>query len=91
MAFCALRVKRFSCIFFSFFFFLAGIVEGYAQSSRLLVAWDLPQFSTTRSVGSGFNDPAVLADNIALGSGLTSISSFSGWGATSWGLGGVDR
>jgi autotransporter-associated beta strand protein len=82
--FCALGVKRFACIF-SFFFFLAGIAEGYAQS-RLLLAWDLPAVSgsTTSSVGSGFNDSSVLANNITLGSGITVNNNSTAWGGTSW-------
>ena len=78
--FCVVGVKRFACIF-SFFFFLAGIAEGYAQS-RLLLAWDLPAVSgsTTSSVGSGFNDPSVLANNITLGSGITVNNNSTAWG-----------
>jgi len=96
--FCALGVKRFACIF-SFIFFLAGIAEGYAQS-RLLLAWDLPVSSTSTSVGSGFNDPAVLANNITLGgngtggsgtAGLTPTgTSSTGWGGISWTASGTD-
>jgi autotransporter-associated beta strand protein len=96
-AFCEVGAKRFAFIF-SFFFFLAGIAEGYAQSSRLLIAWDLPQSSTSRSVASGFNDPSVLANPITLGGtgttaadgGLTASSNANGWGGTSWTLGGGD-
>lgn len=97
--FCAVRAKRFACIF-SFFFFLAGTAEGYTQSSRLLLAWDLPVSSTSTSVGSGSNDPAVLFNNITLGgngtggsgtAGLTpSGSSSTGWGGTSWTASGTD-
>ena len=91
--FCALGVKRFACIF-SFFFFLAGIAEGYAQS-RLLLAWDLPvqptgTTVTTSSVGSGFNDPSVLANNITLGSGITVNNNSTAWGGTSWTPSGTD-
>ena len=90
-AFCAVGAKRFACIF-SFFFFLAGIAEGYAQSSRLLLAWDLPAVngSTTSSVGSGFNDPSVLANNITLGSGITVANNSTAWGGTSWTALGTD-
>ncbi len=88
--FCVLGVKRFACIF-SFFFFLAGIAEGFAQS-RLLIAWDLPAVSgsTTSSVGSGFNDPSVLANNITLGSGITVNNNSTAWGGTGWTALGTD-
>jgi autotransporter-associated beta strand protein len=93
-AFCEVGAKRFACIF-SFFFFLAGIAEGYAQSSRLLIAWDLPvqptgTTVTTSSVGSGFNDPSVLANNITLGSGITVNNNSTAWGGTSWTALGTD-
>lgn len=89
--FCVVGAKRFACIF-SFFFFLAGIAEGYAQSSRLLLAWDLPTGSTvtTSSVGSGFNDPSVLANSITLGSGITVLHNTTAWGGTSWTALGAD-
>ena len=92
-AFCAVGAKRFVCIF-SFIFFLAGIAEGYAQS-RLLLAWDLPvqptgTTVTTSSVGSGFNDPSVLANSITLGSGITVNNNSTAWGGTSWTALGTD-
>ena len=89
-AFCAVGAKRFSFIF-SFIFFLTGIAEGYAQS-RLLIAWDLPAVSgsTTSSVGSGFNDPSVLANNITLGSNITVNNNSTAWGGTSWTPSGTD-
>ena len=89
-AFCAVGAKRFAFIF-SFIFFLTGIAEGYAQS-RLLIAWDLPAVSgsTTSSVGSGFNDPSVLANNITLGSGITVNNNSTAWGGTSWTPSGTD-
>jgi autotransporter-associated beta strand protein len=89
--FCVVGVKRFACIF-SFFFVLAGIAEGYAQSSRLLLAWDLPTGSavTTTSVVSGFIDPSVLANNITLGSGITVANNSTAWGGTSWTALGTD-
>ena len=79
--------------FFSVLFAIVsfGICSSsFAQTSRLLIAWDLPVSSTSASVAPGFNDPAVLANNITLGSGLTPSSNAGGWGATSWTLGGTD-
>ena len=75
-----------------------GICSSSFAQSRLLIGWDLPQSSTSRSVASGFNDSSVLANNITLGGagttaadgGLTASSNSGGWGATSWTLGGAD-
>jgi hypothetical protein len=79
--------------FFSVFIAIISLgmcSSSFAQTSRLLIAWDLPVSSTSASVASGFNDPAVLANNITLGGGLTASSNSGGWGATSWTLGGAD-
>ena len=67
-----------------------GMCSSSFAQSRLLLAWDLPVSSTSASVASGFNDAAVLANNITLGGGLTPSSNSGGWGATSWTLGGTD-
>jgi len=79
--------------FFSVFFAIISLgmySSSFAQTSRLLIGWDLPVSSTSTSVASGFNDAAVLANNITLGGGLTASSNSGGWGATSWTLGGAD-
>ena len=86
---------------FSVFFAIISLgmcSSSFAQTSRLLIGWDLPQSSTSRSVASGFNDSSVLANNITLGGtgttaadgGLAGSSNANGWGATSWTLGGTD-
>jgi len=79
---------------FSVFFAIIslGICSSSFAQSRLLLAWDLPAVngSTTSSVGSGFNDSAVLANNITLGSGITVNNNSTAWGGTSWTLGGAD-
>lgn len=79
--------------FFSVFIAIISLgmcSSSFAQTSRLLIGWDLPVSSTSASVASGFNDAAVLANNITLGGGLTASSNSGGWGATSWTLGGTD-
>ena len=78
---------------FSVFFAIISLgmcSSSFAQTSRLLIGWDLPVSSTSASVASGFNDAAVLANNITLGGGLTASSNSGGWGGTSWTLGGTD-
>ena len=86
------RSLRFFSVFFAIISF--GICSSsFAQTSRLLIAWDLPASSTSTSVGSGFNDPSVLANNIILagdgkgGSGTAGLipgGTSTGWGGTSW-------
>ena len=83
------RSLRFCSVFIAIIS-LGMCSSSFAQTSRLLIAWDLPVSSTSASVASGFNDPAVLANNITLGGGLTASSNSGGWGATSWTLGGAD-
>jgi len=80
---------------FSVFFAIISLgmcSSSFAQTSRLLIGWDLPAVSgsTTSSVGSGFNDSSVLANNITLGSGITVTNNSTAWGGTSWTLGGTD-
>ena len=59
--------------------------SSFAQTSRLLIGWDLPINATNiTSVASGTNDSAVLANNIQIGSGLTASPHATGWGATGW-------
>ena len=84
--------------FFSGFFAIISLgmcSSSFAQTSRLLIGWDLPvqptgTTVTTSSVGSGFNDSAVLANNITLGSGITVGNNSTAWGGTSWTALGTD-
>ena len=80
---------------FSVFFAIISLgmcSSSFAQTSRLLIGWDLPAVSgsTTSSVGSGFNDSSVLANNITLGSGITVNNNSTAWGGTSWTASGTD-
>ena len=80
---------------FSVFFAIISLgmfSSSFAQTSRLLIGWDLPTGTTvtTSSVVSGFNDSAVLANNITLGSGITVGNNSTAWGGTSWTALGAD-
>ena len=91
MLYLMVRSLRFCSVFIAIIS-LGMCSSSFAQTSRLLIAWDLPAVSgsTTSSVGSGFNDPSVLANNITLGSGIVVNNNSTAWGGTSWTPSGTD-
>jgi autotransporter-associated beta strand protein len=63
----------------------------FAQTSQLLIGWDLPGSSTLTSVNSVTNVADIVGPQaMALGPGLSASSNAGGWGSNSWTNGGTD-
>ena len=74
--------------------FLVGVFfassPSLAQTSQLLIGWDLPTGSSAPTVTNSFTNASGIAPqrSIFFGSGLTNASTSTGWGSTSWTNGG---
>jgi len=73
--------------------FLSGWLGSvsFAQTSRLLIGWDLPvSDNINRVISSVTNDPSVALQSFGLGSSITINGNTTAYGGTSWTAGGTD-
>ena len=74
--------------------FLVGVFfassPSLAQTSQLLIGWDLPTGSSAPTATNSFTNASGIAPqrSIFFGSGLTNASTSTGWGSQSWTNGG---
>jgi hypothetical protein len=65
--------------------------SSFAQTSRVLIGWDLPiNESTLRVIGSITNDASVISNNFGIANNITNSGNSTAYGGTSWTAGGAD-